>query len=1068
MSGTDHLERVIETSFTLKTQGGTWGVKRIAQDGLQNHMDEATRTGTNFGVEFLVDDTWFPFSQRHTLDSSKIRALRFGDGGDGFSYEWLGVLESTKDDDDNLIGENGEGIKLITGSCLRSETEMEIRSRNWFAVPFVDAREIDGRTVNKISYNVYNSQPDMQGSTTTFRDPSLELVDYVMGQLDKDILGLEGDIETLFDSDGGSILDEEGRVYVKRMHITDSHKDDLLFSYNLMEKVPRDRDSIDQRILHNAVGKVVRQLDDHELITKIIEAGRGDKKYLELDALYVQKEEGGMSVTSPHRVQNKEAWKETFHEMFGEDAILTAADGYHNDTDTAKELDKLARVMGQHKVIDFENRGLVRILNACGIKTSESVSADDYAKLFQGEEYDVEKVKKKLLDVSTTVDSRVRKWGAKRIILDSLANHMDSGDTQIEYLVTRDGYFGTTWIKREDKKSNHKIKGVKFTDKGPGFVPQFLELFYSSRIGDSGVGQNGEGLKLYSAAFLKACDKHPDMELKLRSRDWAAIPFFSDVKVKDEIDTRQLHYRVVEGLEEQEGSTTTIYNPSPELISVLSTLESLVLPFNPDYKPYHENEHGSVFEIQRTEEKPDWNNILLTVLREASKLITVSDPDSKIPELCDGLTSTFETTDLKDLLEGIEKEIIDANRLEYSRCQIRPNVRTGRYSRPLPHGSPNWIEPLRRLKHVVADLSPENSEIHGIVDEEVVIKNPTYQVKNGSVFVKGFHITDNLSDRLLFSYDLNTEEISAERDLLDPDDARDVIRKIVADCDNPNVVRKIIGSAEGMFMSMYFEHSKIELDDSNKNVAEVYKKTFYELFGDNAILGTQNQFLDLVAEHIGYKPVNIGGGVYGTLRGAGILTANQVVSDGLDYEEVPVDELTPEERKVFDQYETINKILLLDDSGPPIIYSDLFTKDGRELEHPGFFDIKTRKHHIRRDNLADLAKYVKAYNHEKAHEVTKAADPEPRMREFFEGHLSRYVIASVTGQIIPTSKVRELQEESQKRISDQEETIQAQAGYGIIARDRKIRIGELEGEVAGYQSLIAEQEARIKELEGKK
>ncbi|HJO15156.1 MAG TPA: hypothetical protein QGG70_03840, partial [Candidatus Pacearchaeota archaeon] len=249
----NELEKLIETSVTLDYQSDIWGIKRIAEDGVQNHLPSDSY-GTRVDVEFLIDEQWVSYSQRATVGSSKVNAVRFSDDGKGFSYDLLGVFHSTKRNERESVGQFGEGIKMLSAACLREGIDLEIRSRDWLAKPVVRDLNIDGQEVRQMCYEVYNHQDDMQGSMTIFKNPSRQFIDYVF-QLDKTVLELAEDKNgRIFQTSDGAILESEGQIYVKGIHITDDFREKLLFGYDIIADTNRDRNMVNPNILNNQIG----------------------------------------------------------------------------------------------------------------------------------------------------------------------------------------------------------------------------------------------------------------------------------------------------------------------------------------------------------------------------------------------------------------------------------------------------------------------------------------------------------------------------------------------------------------------------------------------------------------------------------------------------------------------------------------------------------------------------------------------------------------------------------------------------------------------------------------------
>jgi hypothetical protein len=867
----NELEKLIETSVTLDYQSDIWGIKRIAEDGVQNHLPSDSY-GTRVDVEFLIDEQWVSYSQRATVGSSKVNAVRFSDDGKGFSYDLLGVFYSTKRNERESVGQFGEGIKMLSAACLREGIDLEIRSRDWLAKPVVRDLNIDGQEVRQMCYEVYNHQDDMQGSMTIFKNPSRQFIDYVF-QLDKTVLELAEDKNgRIFQTSDGAILESEGQIYVKGIHITDDFREKLLFGYDIIADTNRDRNMVNPNILNNQIGAIVRKLDDPKLIETILTATTEGKNYMEFDALYWDKSAGGGG-SGGLRLQHPDLWRDVFYDLFGQKAVLTAVGG-RGESSKLESADKLARIAG-YKVIKMSHRDMVDMLEGCGVETSESIKADENARLLQGENYNPDNIEVRIAETSLTAQYRARKWDTQRIILDTLANHMpnDSGGSSIdiEYYVTSNRMEGGKWISRSEKGLLHDVQAVRFRDDGKGYSSKFLELLYSTKDDSQSVGQFGEGLKMLCNAFLRYKDGNTDKDLKLRSRDWVAMPFSSDVRL-DGTQTERLNYRIAEGLEDTVGSMTIIYQPSLEMVRIVDSIQQLVLAFNQDYRPLSQSEEGTVLSGEK-------------------------------------------------------------------------------------YGATN-------------------------------------KIKKGSVFVRDFYITNEFKPNLLFSYNLTSQNINPDRDMMDNSYVRSAVRDVISNCDNPNVIVEIVRNAIDNEQDI-FEFQTLSFTGDNKHIGELYMTIFQSMFGEKAVLYTDDPYTFATAKHWGYEPVKVNRGMRQTLRNAGVITDSEVVKEGFNADYVSLDELTEDEKSTLGKYQEVDQCLGVESAETPRVYTKVLAKNGEELPYPGFFDGQV---HVRRDQLKDLFTFVSTYKHEKGHEVTGASDPEDRFRDFFEKRLTQYIISDIQGK----------------------------------------------------------------------
>jgi hypothetical protein len=938
-----NLEAIIETSVTLGYQARQWGATRIALDGIQNHLPSDSG-GSSVHVEFQVNGRWLSFDQRDIIDPEKVQAIRFGDDGRGFSYELLGVFHSTKAGDHDSVGQFGEGIKMLSAACLREGVDLELRSRNWFAHPRVKSRIIDGEKVDQMCYDVYNHQPDMQGSMTTFRNPSSDFVNLVLNLQDKvRILG-EKNAE-LFRSEQGDIVDTQGRVYVKGVHVTDSFQDNLLYSYDLAHvDTNRDRDTVQSHELNNTIREIFSDVQDRTIMRRILGKAAEDKEYMEFGSLFWHKSANG-STSGSVNSRHPDIWKSVFHELYGEDTLLTSVDKW-GDSWKERDMDRMARIMG-HEVVGL-NPDVAHFLGGCGVPNSESVKSDEHKRLLQGEDYDPSSVSVSPIQTSVTLGYRATKWGPERLILDALANHMpaDSGGTSvptIEYLVS-DAYGRTTWTSREQRKTGSKVKGIKFSDDGRGYTPKFLELLHSTKSEDvESVGQFGEGLKLLAAAYLREKEISHGLDLKLRSRNWVAIPFSNTEDLGTGSSAKRLNFRLAQGLNAHLGSATTIFEPTFSMVEVVDVIEKNVLAYNPDYKPIVQASSGVLFDGTNYEA----NNV----------------------------------------------------------------------------------------------------------------------VANGTIFIKDFFVTDDLKDSLMFSYNLTIADINPDRDSVNEGVMRESVRRIVRSCRDDKVIDNILQKAENNERAL-FEFQTIQFNAQDQDLAKQYETAFHRVFGENAVVFTENPDLFAQAIHRGYKPVILQEGVRNTLINAGVTTDKEIVYENFVPTLIDLSELSDREQKMLDRYKEIDTLMGVSDTGQPKIYAKLQTRGGKVLPYPGFFH-PAKGIHLRRDCLSSPWRFVDVYKHEKGHEVSDASDPEDAFRQVFENVSTTYILAELEGRArVVTTHAAE--QDMRQRFEHYETRIgELQAEAEKQAEDYGARVSELQNatreQVQDYQRKLSELEAALSE-----
>lgn len=260
--------------------------------------------------------------------------------------------------------------------------------------------------------------------------------------------------------------------------------------------------------------------------------------------------------------------------------------------------------------------------------------------------------------------------------------------------------------------------------------------------------------------------------------------------------------------------------------------------------------------------------------------------------------------------------------------------------------------------------------------------------------MRDFYITDEFVPHLMFSYNLTSQNVNPDRNMMDSSQVKSAVRDVISRCDDPQVVTEIVRNAVDNEQDV-FEFQTLNFEEGNAHLGELYKTIFHSMFGEKAVLYTDDPFTFATAKHWGYKPIKVNRGVRQTLRNAGVITDSEVIKEGFNAEYIGLDELTEEERGTLGRYQQVDQCLGVESAETPRVYTRVFAKNGEELPYPGFFNGQV---HIRKDQLGDLFTFVDTYKHEKGHAVTGASDPEDRFRDFFEKRLTGYILSDMQGK----------------------------------------------------------------------
>jgi len=168
----------IETSITTDYRKWHWGLERIVLDTASNHLPSDSKA-SNFSIKFKQDGRYVDFKEVDT--TKKTEEVIFEDNGVGYDAGLLSLLFSPKAADVLSVGQFGEGLKLVASAALRNNLQMEYRSRNWIAQPFVKNEIVDGHRINRLCFRVTENGDHLEGSRTVFTNPSEEFITEVKG-----------------------------------------------------------------------------------------------------------------------------------------------------------------------------------------------------------------------------------------------------------------------------------------------------------------------------------------------------------------------------------------------------------------------------------------------------------------------------------------------------------------------------------------------------------------------------------------------------------------------------------------------------------------------------------------------------------------------------------------------------------------------------------------------------------------------------------------------------------------------------------------------------------------------
>lgn len=296
---------------------------------------------------------------------------------------------------------------------------------------------------------------------------------------------------------------------------------------------------------------------------------------------------------------------------------------------------------------------------------------------------------------------------------------------------------------------------------------------------------------------------------------------------------------------------------------------------------------------------------------------------------------------------------------------------------------------LQHLDNYVLTLREDLTYLHSVDGTHMFRESRRRIMPNGAVFNKDVHITDSFASQLLFSYNLQTDDISPDRDNVNREVLRGSVVRLVRTTTNRQVIEGIIKAAAGRSGVEYMEFIDAELAE---DVARAWVDSFRGMFGRDAVLFSSEDRA-MVARHMGFRVIKLNERVARTLHAAGIEYDREVADEGLVPTEVSFDDLTPEERQVLARFREVEETLGLPPHRDVRIFSKVQSRTGRDLSDrlAGYWDANSGAMYMARHQLSHWPSAKRTYIHERGHKETAASDPTDPFRHFFEYYVSAFV-----------------------------------------------------------------------------
>ena len=334
----EFISDIIPTSISLEYGAGIWNNERMVLDAIQNHLPSDSG-GRYVFLRFQTSDgIWHDFSKFSQFNDAEIKKIKISDDGNGYDLKSLGLFASAKNHNVSS-GKWGEGLKMLSAVALRNGLKMELRSRDWMAVPKaqslilnqgesnekkvqqlvfetmtkvgVDSKLLDDKDNPSNIDNEYHKS--LEKSSTTFIDPNPSLIKEFRVVKEKVLaLSRKYAIATV---GGSEVLDlSSGKLFVRGIQIPGNHN--IKYGYHLsnFDIETRDRNAITSESLQIQLRHILENIDNERFISAFLKdaveyaTGSSSKQYWEFTTIF----------NVPDSTYQADSWIRVFKQDFGD------------------------------------------------------------------------------------------------------------------------------------------------------------------------------------------------------------------------------------------------------------------------------------------------------------------------------------------------------------------------------------------------------------------------------------------------------------------------------------------------------------------------------------------------------------------------------------------------------------------------------------------------------------------------------------------------------------------------------------------------------------------------------
>ncbi len=298
-----------------------------------------------------TDGVWHDYREFDKFGDSEIEKIKISDNGIGYDEKSLGVFASANDHKESS-GKWGEGLKMLSAAAIRNGIYMELRSREWLAVPEIEAAVLNEgkgneKNIQKLVYRLikrvdkgskilddgdnavnsdYGFTKEQEISSTTFVNPTPELI-REFRNIRENVLLFDSRTPLTTVKNSDILATNGGRLYVKNILIPGRH--DLKYSYHLkdFDIETRDRDVIKSDSMKKKIREILENVEDERFISDFLLDAVGYAQGIGFEQFH--EFETGFRIPSETELADK--WIRAFKYKFGDRASIRAVNDMNFD-----------------------------------------------------------------------------------------------------------------------------------------------------------------------------------------------------------------------------------------------------------------------------------------------------------------------------------------------------------------------------------------------------------------------------------------------------------------------------------------------------------------------------------------------------------------------------------------------------------------------------------------------------------------------------------------------------------------------------------------------------------------